>query len=211
MTGCAVLAELVCARLTHDLSGPLATIGAAVEMLGLDDPEARQEALGLAGEAAGQLARRLKYLRAAWGAGQQDVSVATIAAMAEGVLAAGRASLDVSRIAAPDQPLGPLGRVLLNALLVAGEALPRGGTIVCAGDPATQLVIQPVGEGAAWPAGLAALIAGEDPLAIASADGPRGVAAPMMMVLARREGVTVSLLMGGALPLLSLAPPPAAD
>lgn len=209
MSGCTMLAELVCARLTHDLSGPLATITAAVELLALDDPEGRKEAMALAGEATAQLAARLRYLRAAWGAGSQDLSVAGIAAMAEGVLGGGRASLDVSRVAAPDQALGPLGRVLMNALLVAGEALPRGGTIVCAGDPATQLVIHPAGEGAAWPAGLAGLVAREDPLAAATAGGPRGVAAPMMMALARREGVAVSLLMGAGLPLLGLAPAPA--
>lgn len=203
-----MLAELVCARLTHDLSGPLATITAAVEILALDDPEARKEAMALAGEATVQLTGRLRYLRAAWGAGVQELSVRRIATMAEGVLGGGRAALDISRVAAPDQPLGPLGRVLMSALLVAGEALPRGGTILCAGDPGTQLVLQPVGEGAAWPAGLAGLLGGEDPVAAAAAAGPRGVAAPMLMALARREGVAVSLLMGADLPLLGLVPPP---
>lgn len=210
MNGCTMLAELVCARLTHDLSGPVATITAAVEVLGLEDAEARQEAMALAGEAAAQLTLRLRYLRAAWGVGTQELSVRGLATMAEGVLGGGRATLDIGRVAAPDQPLGPLGRVLMNALLVAGEALPRGGTIVCAGDPGTQLVLQPVGEGAAWPAGLAGLIGGEDPAAAAAAAGPRGVALSMMMALARREGVMVSLLLGAGVPLLALAPPPPA-
>ncbi|WP_439576505.1 histidine phosphotransferase family protein [Elioraea sp.] len=201
-----MFAELVCSRLTHDLSGPLATISGAVELLSLDDPASRQEAMELAGEATAQLAHRLKYLRAAWGAGGQELTVAAIAAMADGVLAGGRATLDAARVAGPDRPLGALGRVLLNALMVAAEALPRGGTIVCAGDPETQLVLKPVGDGAAWPGGLAGLIAGDDPLAAATAAGPRGIAAPMLMALARRDSVAVTLLMGSGLPLLSLAP-----
>lgn len=205
MTGCVMLAELVCARLTHDLSGPLATISGAVELLSLDDEEARQEAMQLAGEATAQLAQRLKYLRAAWGAGGQALTIAAIAGMAAGVLGGGRVVLDAARLAGTDRPLGSLGRVLLNALMVAAEALPRGGTIVCAGDPETQLVLQPVGEGAAWPRGLAGLIAGGDLLAAAEEAGPRGIAAPMMMALARRDGVAVSLLMGGGLPLLGLS------
>lgn len=201
-----MLAELVCARLTHDLSGPLATISGAVELLSLDDAESRQEAMQLAGEATTQLAQRLKYLRAAWGAGGQELTIAAIAAMAAGVLGGGRVALDVARVAGTDRSLGPLGRVLLNALMVAAEALPRGGTIVCAGDPEAQLVLQPVGEGAAWPRGLAGLIAGDDPLAAAEEAGPRGIAAPMMIALARRDGIAVSLLMGTGLPLLSLSP-----
>lgn len=202
-----MLAELVCARLTHDLSGPLATISGAVELLSLEDEASRQEAMQLAGEATAQLAHRLKYLRAAWGAGGQELTVAAVAAMAAGVLGGGRVVLDVTRVAGADRALGPLGRVLLNALLVAAEALPRRGTIVCAGDPETQLVLQPVGEGAAWPRGLAGLIAGEDPLAAAEEAGPRGIAAPLMIALARRDGVAVSMLMGPGLPLLNLSPP----
>jgi histidine phosphotransferase ChpT len=205
MSGCLTFAELLCARLTHDLSGPLATISGAVELLSLPDEGARQEAAQLAGEATSQLARRLKYLRAAWGGGGQELTVAAIAAMAAGVLGAGRVVPDVARVADSDRPLGPLARVLLNALLVAAEALPRGGTIVCAGDPQTQLVLQPVGEGAAWPRGLAQLIAGDDPFAAAAEAGPRGIAAPMMVALARRDGIAVSLLMGQGLPLLALS------
>lgn len=201
-----MLAELVCARLTHDLSGPLATISGAVELVSLEDEESRQEAMQLAMEATAQLAHRLKYLRAAWGAGGQELTVAAIAAMAAGVLGGGRVVLDAARVAGADRPLGPLGRVLLNALMVAAEALPRGGTIVCAGDTATQLVLQPVGEAAAWPRGLAGLIAGDDPLAAAEEAGPRGITAPIMVALARRDGVALSMLMGPGLPLLSLSP-----
>jgi histidine phosphotransferase ChpT len=201
-----MLAELVCVRLTHDLSGPLATISGAVELLSLDDEEARQEAMQLAREATTQLAQRLKFLRAAWGAGGQELTVAAITAMAAGVLGGGRVVLDSARVAGTDLSLGPLGRVLMNALMVAADALPRGGTIVCAGNPETQLLLQPVGEGAAWPRGLAGLIGGGDLLAAAQDAGPRGIAVPMMIALARRDGVAVSLLMGGGLPLLALSP-----
>jgi histidine phosphotransferase ChpT len=205
MDDAVILAELLCARLAHDLSGPLGTMAAAVELLGDQDAETRKEALGLAGEATTEMARRLKYLRAAWGTGTEAHSVASIARLAGGVLGGGRAGLDISRVAGPDRPLDGFGRVLMNALLVAGEALPRGGTILCAGDAEGQIALQPIGEAAAWPSGLAGLIAGGDLLAAAAEGGPRGIAAPMMMALARREGATVTLLMGAGVPLLSLA------
>lgn len=205
MDDAVILAELLCARLTHDLSGPLGTIAAAVELMGDPDAETRREALGLAGQASAEMARRLKYLRAAWGPGGEPHSVASIARLAEGVLGGGRAGLDISRVSGPDQPLDGFGRVLMNALLVAGEALPRGGTILCAGDAEGQIALQPTGDAAAWPAGLAGLIADGDPLAQAAEAGPRGIAAPMMMALARRERVAVTLLMGAGVPLLSLA------
>lgn len=205
MDDAVILAELLCARLAHDLSGPLGTIAAAVELLGDQDAETRKEALGLAGEAAAEMARRLRYLRAAWGAGAEAQSLASIARLAEGVLGGGRAALDISRVAGANRPLDGFGRVLMNALLVAGEALPRGGTILCAGDADGQIALQPVGDAAAWPPGLAGLIGGGDPVAMAAEGGPRGIAAPMMMALARREGVTVTLLMGAGVPLLSLA------
>lgn len=205
MDDAVILAELLCARLAHDLSGPLGTMAAAVDLLGDPDAETRREALGLAGEATAEMTRRLRFLRAAWGSGAEPHSIASIARLAEGVLGGGRTTLDISRVTGPDRPLDGFGRVLMNALLVAGEALPRGGTILCAGDADGQIALQPVGDAAAWPPGLAGLIGGGDSLAAAAEGGPRGIATPMMMALARREGATVRLLMGAGMPLLSLS------
>lgn len=206
MTDCLAFAERLCARLAHDLGGALGTVSGAVELLGHEDAAIREEAQALALEGASQLRRRLSYLRAAWGPDGEEFSVASAAAMAAGVLGGGRVRLDIARVAEPERPLGPLGRVLLNALVVAAEALPRGGTVLCAGGPG-ELVLQPSGEGAAWPAGLAALLGGEDPIAAAVAGGPRAIAAPMLVALARREGVSLALLMGGGIPLLALRSP----
>ena len=60
------LAELLCARLCHDLSGPLGALIGVLEVARDKQPDS--EALALAEETAVQLAQRLKLLRAA-GAG----------------------------------------------------------------------------------------------------------------------------------------------
>ena len=58
------LAQDLCARLCHDLVGPLGTMANAVEMVG-DDPDAAE----LAREAAASLRAKLQLWRAACGAG----------------------------------------------------------------------------------------------------------------------------------------------
>ncbi|MBC9179916.1 hypothetical protein, partial [Pseudoroseomonas ludipueritiae] len=82
------LAQDLCARLCHDLVGPLGTVAGAVEMVG-DDPEAAE----LAREAALSLRGRLQLWRAACGAGTGPMKPPDMAALLEGNLAGGRASL----------------------------------------------------------------------------------------------------------------------
>ena len=59
------LAELLCARLCHDLSGPLGALIGIIEIAREEQPDS--ETLALAEETAVELGQRLKLLRAAWG------------------------------------------------------------------------------------------------------------------------------------------------
>ena len=59
------LAELLCARLCHDLSGILGALIGILEIAREEQPEG--ETLALAEDTANELIQRLKLLRAAWG------------------------------------------------------------------------------------------------------------------------------------------------
>lgn len=187
------LAQLIAARICHDLGGPVGTVEGALSLLGAGS----EEALAVAQEGAAALRLRLTLIRAAWGGGLGDATLAELLALLDGQVAGGRAHVVPADGLSPQAVFAaPLAQVLLNALLLAGDALPRGGTILLGGDPADVLIVLPQGEGAAWPPGLAAALAAEglDPeLAVE----PRGVRAPVLAALAADLKVPVALGLGG--------------
>src|SRR3954454_25339494 len=75
------LAELLCARLCHDLSGPLGALVGILEIAREEQPEG--ETLALADETANELVQRLRLLRAAWGRDIDDMDVARLRGFAE--------------------------------------------------------------------------------------------------------------------------------
>jgi histidine phosphotransferase ChpT len=127
------LVELLCSRLLHDLISPLSAISNGVELMregGLED-----EALDLVEDAVRQATRRVQALRLAWGAAGAESGVAP-------VRAAALAWFEGSRIGVtwPETVTAPLverrggAKLLLNAVLLAGEALPGQGTVHVAED-----------------------------------------------------------------------------
>ena len=125
-------AETLGARLCHDLAGLVGTLAGAVEMLaetGCRDGEVLEEA----GQAARELTARLRLLRAAWGGDCGALDRDGIAALLPGLAASGRVRVDLSGLTRryPE----PLARVLLNLLLLAHEAVPRGGAVALADAP----------------------------------------------------------------------------
>lgn len=204
MTACLALAEAVVARIAHDVSGSLQAISSAVELLSSEDETIRAEAVDLAAKASRQLATRVALIRAAWGREGAPLSLGAAATLAADALAPAKVTVDTSRLEGADRAAHGLDRVLLAALLVAGQGLPRGGEIVCAGHVDGMIALHLSGEQAAWPAGLAALLAGEDPLV--PPPDPRSVALSMLVLVANRHGVALSLLLGTGPPLLTLTP-----
>lgn len=183
------LAELLCTRLCHDFSGPLGVLIATTDLLGdpgTDQAELRETLL----EAAHALSRRLRFVRAAWGVGGAAITPAELMELAEGVPGHGRVRLDVSALPG-DAPLGPqLGRTLLSAILLAGEALPKGGVLRLLADPqAGRLLLLPEGPAAAWPEGTAAALAG----APAAPPSARTLLAPLTAAIAQEAGLALSL------------------
>ena len=129
------LAELLCARLCHDLSGPVGAAAAGAELLGeLGGDGIDGDTLGLVAASAAAAAARLKFFRAAFGPGGRDQACGPLRELISGYLessqsaAAPQIALDW-RIAAADLPASTT-RLVLNLVLIARDSLPRGGTII---------------------------------------------------------------------------------
>ena len=136
--------ELLCARLCHDLVGPVAAISNGVELMGDDDPDFVRDAVALIGDASGKASSRLQFYRFAFGyrdgpAGAQPPHT-LVAALYEDTNILCEYGEDVRQLGLEWQKLA------CNMLLVAGEALPRGGRLLLkAGAAGPEL--EAIGEG----------------------------------------------------------------
>jgi histidine phosphotransferase ChpT len=151
--------ELMMSRLCHDLVGP---IGATVNGLELIEELGAAEAgdaLVMIGESAREASRRLRVFRIAFGfAGTQaDLSFDDARELARDLTRDDKLVLDwsIAPVTGPTKP-GRRGiKLLLNLLLLAREALPRGGRMRVAVSPAPDgrlaLEIAAAGLGAGLP------------------------------------------------------------
>ncbi len=126
------LASLLCSRLCHDLLSPVGAMNNGLELLADEtDPEMRQRCMDLLAESARSAANKLKFFRLAFGAAGgfgPAVDPAEAKAVIEPlVLASGRTTLEwaVPSALMPKRAI----KILLNLVLLANEALVRGGTL----------------------------------------------------------------------------------
>ena len=127
------LVELICSRLCHELVNPVGAVGNGVELLtelgGMD-----KEALDLINQSARTAGQRLQFYRLAYGQASgmaAEISVAQAGEIARGVLISHRLKLDWPS-SGPDgerRLSKSVLKLLLNLVLLAAEALPRGGRI----------------------------------------------------------------------------------
>ncbi len=196
----AKLAQLLAARLCHDLGGAVATLVGTLDLV--EAPG--DEMLVLSRDTALALRHRLRLYAAAWTGPGEAADAETLAALLAGAPAASRVRFACERLVLGNTPglllpdaLVPLA---LNAALLAAEALPRGGTVHLSGHlsgaPEDGLVIWPEGLNAAWPPPLLALLSGTAPAALLDA-GPRFVLAPLLGLLAAEAGWQLSLGLAG--------------
>ena len=187
------LAELVCARMSHDLSGAIGALAGALELA--EDPTVAAEALALANQAAAELRQRLELQRATWGPTAGPLDLPALRNLVHGMPHAARCTIDFSAL--PDDTIfpPPFVRVLLNLLLLAGDAMNGAGEVTLAGS-GTDIIVAIAGARAAWPAGLAGCLASEAG-AWAALHDARSLQAPLTALLARSFGLRLSLLMPG--------------
>ena len=198
------LAALLCSRLCHDLLSPVGAMNNGLELLADEtDPAMRARCIDLLNESAAAAANKLKFFRLAFGAagGFGPTGDPTDArAVAQGLVEDARTKL------VWDVPEGPLPKaavkILLNMVLIAREALVRGGTLAVGAesrDGETEIVVRAEGPKLVLDAQVrAALEGGLDPAQIDS----RTAAAHMVQTLAQRGGGMVQIAGGSNEPLL---------
>ncbi|MDX1576037.1 MAG: histidine phosphotransferase family protein [Kiloniellales bacterium] len=125
------LAELLASRLCHDVVGPIGAVNNGMELLTDGELDMADDALKLASHSAQQAADLLQYYRMAYGlAGhRQGGDLRPMHDLAVRYFGHQKASLDWSASAMPTGLPDSAGKLILNMLLLAGEALPRGGTV----------------------------------------------------------------------------------
>lgn len=115
--------ELLSSRLCHELISPVGAINNGIELMGEDDPEFVKDATKLIANSARSAGNRLNFYRFAYGSGRAGTGREVTLGLLEG----GKARCDwgeaVSALSVEWQ------RLACNMVVLAAEALPRGGSI----------------------------------------------------------------------------------
>ncbi len=136
------LAALLCSRVCHDLISPTGAIVNGLEVLEekQSDEETKTFALDLIKKSAKTASARLQFCRLAFGAAGSvtaQIDLGDAENMARAFIEDDKTKLawQLARVLLPKNRV----KLLLNMLIIAGQTIPRGGT----------LTVDPVGEGEA--------------------------------------------------------------
>ena len=193
------LAALLCSRVCHDVISPVGAIVNGLEVLEDDnDASMREFALELIEKSAKQASARLQFARLAFGAAGSagaSIDLGDAEQVARGLFLDDKISFSWS---AP-RLLFPKNRVklLLNLIMIATTAIPRGGAIAVtvSGDPeACEFVIRSKGLNARIPAHAEALLAGDSESGTIDAHGIQVYYAGMV---ARASRMTTAFSLDG--------------
>lgn len=123
----------MCSRLCHDIVGPIGAINAGLELINEEGSE--DGALSLMNQSAGEVTRRVSFFRTAFGLASGRTSAGGLTIPELRNVASGLFSSQHARLEWPGGPHEPEalypvpGKVLLNMVLIASEALPHGGAV----------------------------------------------------------------------------------
>jgi len=193
------LAALLCSKVCHDIISPVGAITNGLEVLDEDGGEdMRAFAMDLIHKSARQASAKLQFARLAFGAAGSagaEVDLADAESVARGYMAGEKADITWSapRLYVPKNKV----KLLLNLVLIAIAAIPRGGVIdvVFEGDAVTPtMTLRATGPHARIPTGVEDLLAGRSVDGTADAHSIQQVYAGL---LARASGMTVSVVKEG--------------
>lgn len=146
-------AALLVSRVCHDLVSPVGAVVNGLEILADErDPAMRADALKLVTSSADQAAARLQFARIAYGAAGSagaTLDLTELGRVVGGLLSGGKIALEWN--AANTGWPKDWAKLLMNAVVIAAESLPRGGQIRVETSPegsAPRFRIQATGQGA---------------------------------------------------------------
>lgn len=125
-------ASLLCSRLCHDLLSPVGALNNGLELLADEtDPAMRERCMELLTESARTSANKLKFFRLAFGAGGgfgESIDVREARTAIEGLVSDNKRIELNWMVEAPALPKTAV-KAMLNIVLIAAEALVRGGSL----------------------------------------------------------------------------------
>jgi histidine phosphotransferase ChpT len=184
-------ASLLCSRLCHDLLSPVGAMNNGLELLADEtDPEMRARCLELLSESARASANKLKFFRLAFGAagGFGDVVDSREAKAAIEGLLGDNARIEIGWLVEEATLSKTAIKVLLNLVLMAGDALVRGGRLDIGAEikeGTTEIVVRAEGARLVLDAELRTALNGE---AAEDSLTPRAAAAWLVHLLAVESG-----------------------
>lgn len=190
------LAALLCSRVCHDVISPVGAIANGLELF--DDPEmdddTKQTALDMVRSSAKTASAKLKFCRIAFGAAGSagaSIDMAEAGETAKAFVGDEKVKLDwqAPRENRPKQQV----KLLLNMMLMAMAAIPRGGLVTISAD-GDQFTARAEGERAKVPEAMAQVIDGTADLATLDA---RLVQPYYARILAQSAGLSLSMAMDG--------------
>ncbi|MDE2227918.1 MAG: hypothetical protein KGL11_02610 [Alphaproteobacteria bacterium] len=122
--------ELLASRLCHELISPVGAINNGIELLSEGDSGFVRDATALIGQSGRRAAARLQFYRFAYGAGSVGGGVPEPKALVAGLLDGGKVHCNWP--ASLDALPAEWQKLACNLMLLAVEALPRGGTVTLA-------------------------------------------------------------------------------
>ena len=193
------LAALLCSRVCHDLISPVGAIVNGLEVLEeAKDEETKTFAMDLIKKSANNASAKLQFCRIAFGAAGSagsQIDLGDAQTVARGFLEDEKTKLawNLPHVLMVKNKV----KLLLNMLLIAGQAIPRGG----------QLTVDPIGEGEAMSfkvtaAGTIAKILPATPVLLGGNTGEEPLNAHHIQpfyagLLARASGLTATMVMDG--------------
>jgi len=124
--------ELACSKLCHDVISPIGAVNNGLELLEEEDDAALKiEATALAQRSARRASILLQVYRSAFGnAGNQaSFGPREAVAMAQELLTGGKVQLHAVNLPETSQFPAGYGKVAINLIVLAADALPRGGSL----------------------------------------------------------------------------------
>ncbi len=199
------LAALLCSRVCHDLISPVGAIVNGLEVLAEDkDEETREFALELIKKSANTASAKLQFCRIAFGAAGSagsQIDTGDAEKISRGFLEDDKTKIawNIPRVLMAKNRV----KLLLNLLLIATQAIPRGG----------QVTVDPVGEGDAMAfriraTGTNAKVLATVPSLLSGETGPESLDAHRIQpfyahLLAQACGLKASVVMDGDAVLVS--------